>query len=86
MMIGYIEYHMDDGSLGRGKVLAELREQLTSGKGLELIFKRLDGNGDGKLSDNEIPEGQRQRLLKLDTNRDGAISADEAKRLMQFRN
>ncbi len=86
MMIGYIEYHMEEGSLGRGGVLAGLREQISSGKGFELIFKRLDTNSDGKISDNELPEGQKERLLKLDTNRDGTISLDEAKRLTQFRN
>jgi peroxiredoxin len=84
MMIGYIEYHMEQGSLGMKRSLAGIRDELGSGKGLELIFKRLDKNADGKLSGDEIPPAQKERLLRLDRNKDGSISLEEAKALTQF--
>lgn len=85
MMIGYVEYHMENGSMGRGAKIAELREQVTTGKGYELLFKRMDTNSDGKVSRDELPAEQKDRLMKLDTNADGAISLEEAKKLSLFR-
>jgi len=38
---------------------------------------RLDRNGDGKLSPQEVPEQMRRMLQGRDTDRDGAISAQE---------
>ena len=86
MMIGYVEYHMAEGSLGRGRRSGALRDQLGSGKGIELLFKRMDSNSDGKVSGDELPADQKDRLLRLDADKDGALSLEEAKRLTQFRN
>ena len=38
-------------------------------------------DSDGKLTSDELPEANRDRLLKLDTNKDGAITLEEAKLL-----
>lgn len=86
MMIGYIEYHMADGSLGRGGPRGAFRDQLGDGKGLELIFKRMDANGDGVVSADELPSEQKDRLLRLDVDKNGTLSLEEAKRLLQRRN
>ena len=41
------------------------------------FFQRLDRNGDGKLSNDEIPDVMKERLSMLDTNGDGFVSQDE---------
>lgn len=43
------------------------------------IFQRLDKNGDGQLTQDEVPERLWERLVQADTDGDGAISKDEAK-------
>ena len=88
MMIGYVEYYMADGSLGRGSRGGALRDRLSnlgSGHGIELLFKRMDSNSDGKVSGDELPTDQKDRLLRLDADKDGALSLEEAKRLTQIR-
>ena len=88
MMIGYVEYYMADGSLGRGSRGGALRDRLSnlgSGNGIELLFKRMDSNSDGKVSGDELPTDQKDRLLRLDADKDGALSLEEAKRLTQIR-
>ena len=88
MMIGYVEFYMADGSLGRGSRGGALRDRLSnlgSGNGIELLFKRMDSNSDGKVSGDELPTDQKDRLLRLDADKDGALSLEEAKRLTQFR-
>jgi hypothetical protein len=47
----------------------------------EQLKSSLDRNSDGKLTDDEIPAAQRDNLLRLDNNQDGAITLEEAKRL-----
>lgn len=48
---------------------------------LEAIFNRLDRNNDGKLIGDEIPEAQRDNLMRLDADKDSAITLEEVKRL-----
>ncbi|MDF1737832.1 MAG: EF-hand domain-containing protein [Verrucomicrobiales bacterium] len=43
------------------------------------MFKRADKNNDGKISKDEVPERAWERLGKLDTDGDGAVSGEEAK-------
>ena len=77
MMIGYIEYYMDDGVIGRGGSLLGV----ASGLDFDAIFKRLDKNNDDKLTDSELPAAFRDRLLQLDKNGDGEITKEEMRRL-----
>lgn len=44
-------------------------------------LRRLDRNGDGKITADEIPERQRQLVMQADRNHDGVIDADEIKAL-----
>ena len=88
MMIGYVEYYMEDGKIDRlASVpgIAALRS-LGSGAGLEAMFQQLDKDKDGKLSAEELPQGQQSKLMRLDTDGDGAISMKEAEQLKQLLN
>ena len=48
---------------------------------LEMLFRRLDKNGDGKLTASELPG--RLMLNRADTDGDGAVSLDEARAFRQ---
>jgi len=88
MMIGYVEYHMDQGSLGRGGRAGReaVRELLGSNRGIDVLFRRMDRNGDGQLTDNELPADQKDRLMQLDTDRNSAISLEEARQFSKLLN
>jgi hypothetical protein len=82
MMIGYVEtYRALSDSVESTD--SEPSEGPAGSGGLVLgaLFKRMDRNGDGKLTGDEIPEAQKERLMRLDSNKDGGISLEEAKRL-----
>lgn len=93
MHLGYVEYYVPGAKPGESRSLYGERRRLSRNIGnegngrpgfdLEAIFKRLDRNNDGKLTDDEIPAAQRDNLLRLDTNHDGAITLEEAKRLQR---
>ena len=79
---------MEDGKIDRlASVpgIATLRS-LGSGAGLEAMFQQLDKDKDGKLSAEELPQGQQSKLMRLDTDGDGAISMKEAEQLKQLLN
>ncbi len=72
MLLGYIEYVAEDGAaLGRGG-------RPGSGAGVEPIFRRLDRDGDGKVTEGEAGSAW-SRIRAADTNGDGGITLDEAK-------
>ncbi len=52
-------------------------EQPDRPAGRGAIFQRLDANGDGKLTGEEIPERMRGALATIDTDGDGALSETE---------
>ncbi|MFM8582592.1 MAG: redoxin, partial [Planctomycetaceae bacterium] len=87
MQLGYVEYYVPGVVPGAGSDKPGLGRQRLgrNGQGLaiETIFHRLDRDQDGQLKGDEIPEGQRSKLLRLDTNGDGAISLPEARRLQR---
>jgi Ca2+-binding EF-hand superfamily protein len=84
MHLGYVEYYIPGAKPGESPSLYGGRRRAGGGArpgfDLEAIFKRLDRNSDGKLVGDEIPQAQRDNLLRLDTNNDGAITLEEAKK------
>lgn len=85
MHLGYVEYYIPNAKPGESTSLYGGRRRAGGGTrpgfDLEAIFKRLDRNSDGKLIGDEIPEAQRENLMRLDVDKDGAITLEEAKRL-----
>jgi hypothetical protein len=55
------------------------------GRGQGPSIDRMDRNGDGKLSKDEVPERMAQRFDRIDTNGDGFIDAEEFGTLMERR-
>ena len=82
--LGYVEYYIPGAKPGESPSLYGRRGTAGGerpGFDLEAIFKRLDRNSDGKLIGDEIPEAQRDKLMRLDANKDSAITLEEAKKL-----
>ena len=87
MMIGYVEYHMDGGTMAGGNLRDQISSRLKDlggGRGIETLFKQMDSDGDGRLSGDEIPEKLRSRLKAIDTDGDGSLSLAEAQKIAQF--
>jgi peroxiredoxin len=74
MMIGYIEYYSTDGQVALGDF-----------RNLEVLFKRLDRDQDGKLSVDEMPADWKERLLKADADGDKAVTLDEIQKAVRRR-
>jgi hypothetical protein len=86
MMIGYIEYHSDEGKVSQraNGPLATLVRNLGNGENLAAKFRELDTNNDGKLSREELAKANQTRLLRLDRDGDESLSLDEAKQLLKL--
>ena len=82
MHLGYVEYYLPNEPPGSSQALQNriLPAGVGNGTNIEAIFKRLDRNNDGKVTDSEIPAAQRERILRLDSDGDGSITLEEAKR------
>ena len=82
MHLGYVEYYLPNEQPGSSQALRNriLPAGVGNGANIEAIFKRLDRNSDGKVTETEIPAAQRERILRLDSDGDGAITLEEAKR------
>lgn len=84
MHLGYLEYylpHASPGAQAEGegpwrRFVAGLRQT-----DLKAAFDRLDANGDGTLTPEELPERLRERLMRLDLDRSGDVSREETARL-----
>ena len=48
-------------------------------------FKQLDKNNDGKLTQDEVPQGLEQLFNRIDTNHDGTITPDEGQAFARLR-
>jgi hypothetical protein len=83
MMIGYVETYRDL-SVSSDSSDTE-KEDSRPAPAIGMLFNRMDKNGDGKLTEDEIPGPQKRLIMRLDNNQDGEISLDEAERLKGFR-
>jgi peroxiredoxin len=83
MMIGYVEYHSEEGRVRRvpNRPVANAIRNLGNGEIIAAKFKQLDRNRDQRLSRDELPSEMRERLMKLDENQDEFLSLEEAKKL-----
>jgi hypothetical protein len=54
-------------------------------RGVGLILRRLDQNGDGKIARNEAGPQLERWFDRLDTNRDGALDAGEMRPILERR-
>jgi Ca2+-binding EF-hand superfamily protein len=66
---------------GDGAVTKEELEQARQARGgrpsIDDIFAKLDKNADGKLTQDELPERLAERIMKADTDGDGAVTKEE---------
>lgn len=81
MMLGYVEYTLASGEAdAEDNPLADAGDEGDGPRGAKLakaILKRLDRNGDGVLTREELPERFRALFGDYDTNADGKITEEE---------
>jgi len=70
----------EDGAVTREELAKGMKNRPNSGPGggRGAFFERADENGDGKLSQDEVPERAWERLSRLDEDGDGAVTREEA--------
>ena len=81
MHLGYVEYYLPGVAPGKepgddgwwGQFVQRLRNT-----DLDAAFDRLDADSDGELTPEELPDHLRTRLMRLDVDRSGSLSRDEA--------
>jgi mono/diheme cytochrome c family protein len=82
MHLGYVEYFVPGAKPGESASMNQgLRGALRAAFSIDAIFKRLDRNQDDRVTPDELPADRRDELMKLDSNNDGAITLEEARRL-----
>jgi EF hand len=84
MLLGYVEYvnPAQNPSLAAAAGTEEEPLQLTL-KSLGILGKRLDKNGDGKVSREEAGEAFAKLHTRLDADADGYVTADESRAALQ---
>lgn len=70
MMLGYVEFYTAEGA----------DRPLSAIGNLNGVFKGLDRDKNGKLTDDEIPPALKVRLMKLDADGDQTVSFEEIRR------
>lgn len=88
MLLGYVEYVADEGSLRRSGPLRDILERArnrrngaspaNNNRNIEQTFQRLDKNQDGKVTQEEAGNLW-ERVKNADANQDGGITLEEAK-------
>ena len=77
-----------DGALDAQELAAQelARFQAKMAERAQTMLDNMDNDGNGSLSEDELPEGPGQRhFARIDTDNDGAISKEEAEAAMQHR-
>jgi len=86
MLLGYVEYFLPNVPAGTWPEQdirrPRRRPARTTGNrpAIETAFSRLDGNGDQQLSRSELPERLQPLLEAFDSDQDGSLSLEEARR------
>ncbi len=69
---------------GDGFIDEDELEGMASGMRMQRFLER-DGDGDGRLSRDELPERMRQRFERIDSNHDGYIDREELEVMLERR-
>ncbi|MES2461489.1 MAG: redoxin domain-containing protein, partial [Armatimonadota bacterium] len=72
MLLGYVEYYLDGPS--DGQMVNSVLTSLGGISGVEILFKQVDKDGDGKVTRTELP--RRALFERLDTNHDGFVTLE----------
>jgi hypothetical protein len=80
MMIGFFDVAipLDREKLLAGGVVPKLEPVASTDDRARALISQFDGNGDGVLTKDEIPEQIRGYFGVIDQNKDGSIDVDEA--------
>ena len=79
-IIGFTSFTLnaqEEGSKSRNKNSKLERGKDSNIQNVEAFFNRMDRNGDGVLSNDELPKRMKSRLKNVDTDKNGQISKKE---------